>query len=72
MEISCFRPRRAEFRTDLLLSRNNLSRTYSFYYPQARPCTDRCYVVASTNANYRDWADLSPEDYQAGKHKLIQ
>ena len=61
----------AEFRTDLLLSRNITSRTYSFYYPKTRPCTDRCYVVASTNANYRDWADLSPEDYQAGKHELI-
>jgi phytoene dehydrogenase-like protein len=62
----------AEFRTDLLLSRNITSRTYSFYYPKTRPCTDRCYVVASTNANYRDWADLSPEDYEAGKRDLIE
>ena len=61
-----------EFRTDLLLSRNITSRTYSFYYPRTRPGTDRCYVVASTNANYRDWADLSPEDYEAGKRDLIE
>ncbi len=40
------------------LSRNITSRTYSFYYPRTRPGTDRCYVVASTNANYRDWAGL--------------
>jgi phytoene dehydrogenase-like protein len=62
----------AEFRTDLLLSRNITSRTYSFYYPKTRPGTDRCYVVASTNANYRDWADLNPEDYRAGKQELIE
>jgi phytoene dehydrogenase-like protein len=61
-----------EFRTDLLLSRNVTSRTYSFYYPKTRPGTDRCYVVASTNANYKDWADLSPEDYEAGKNDLIE
>jgi phytoene dehydrogenase-like protein len=62
----------AEFRTDLLLNRNITSRTYSFYYPKTRPGTDRCYVVASTNANYRDWADLNPEDYRAGKGELIE
>jgi phytoene dehydrogenase-like protein len=28
--------------------------------------------VASTNANYRDWADLGPEEYEAGKIELIQ
>jgi phytoene dehydrogenase-like protein len=61
-----------EFRTDLLLNRDITSRTYSFYYPKTRPCTDRCYVVASTNANYRDWADLKPEDYEASKRDLIE
>jgi phytoene dehydrogenase-like protein len=61
-----------EFRTDLLLSRNITSRTYSFYYPRTRPGTDRCYVVASTNANYRDWADLNPEDYEASKRDLVE
>ncbi len=62
----------AEFRTDLLLSRNITSRTYSFYYPKTRPGTDRCYLVASTNANYGDWADLSPEDYLAAKRDLVE
>lgn len=60
-----------EFRTDLLLSRKITSRTYSFYYPKTRPGSNRCYVVASTNANYHDWADLSPADYAAGKRELI-
>jgi phytoene dehydrogenase-like protein len=61
-----------EFRTDLILSRNITSRTFSFYYPKTRPGHDRCYAVASTNASYRDWADLSPEDYAAGKRALIE
>jgi phytoene dehydrogenase-like protein len=61
-----------EFRTDMLLSRNITSRTYSFYYPRTRPGHDRCYVVASTNANYADWADLPPEDYEASKRDLIE
>ena len=60
------------FRTDLLLSRNVTSRTFSFYYPRTRPELNRCFVVSSTNANYRDWADLSKEDYQAGKRDLIE
>jgi phytoene dehydrogenase-like protein len=60
------------FRTDLLLSRNITSRTFSFYYPRTRPELNRCFVVSSTNANYRDWADLSKEDYQAGKRDLIE
>jgi len=60
-----------EFRTDLLLSRNATSRTFSFYYPKTRPDLGRCAVVASTNANYADWANLSPEEYKAGKQELI-
>jgi phytoene dehydrogenase-like protein len=61
-----------EFRTDMLLSRAITSRTYSFYYPRTRPGHDRCYVVASTNANYADWADLPPAEYEAGKRDLIE
>ncbi len=60
------------FRTELLLSRQITSRTYSFYYPRTRPERHRCLVVSSTNANYRDWADLSKEDYQASKTDLIE
>ncbi len=62
-----------EFRTDLLLSRDITSRTYSFYYPRTRPAgRPRCLVVSSTNAHYEDWSDLSEEDYQASKQELIE
>lgn len=61
-----------EFRTDLLLSRNVTSRTFSFYYPGTRPGMNRCAVVASMNSNYADWASLSKEDYEAGKRDLIE
>ena len=60
------------FQTDLLLSRDITSRTYSFYYPKTRPERDRCLIVASTNANYSDWADLSEDEYAAGKQDLIE
>ena len=60
------------FRTDLLLSRNITSRTYSFYYPRTRPQgRPRCLIVSSTNANYADWASLSEADYAASKQDLI-
>ena len=62
-----------EFRTDLLLSRNITSRTYSFYYPRTRPDgRPRCLIVSSTNAHYKDWADLSDEDYEASKRDLCE
>jgi phytoene dehydrogenase-like protein len=49
------------------------SRTYSFYYPRTRPeGGDRSLIVASTNSNYRDWADLSKDEYQDGKRALIE
>lgn len=60
------------FQTDLLLSRDVTSRTYSFYYPKIRPeAKPRYLVVASSNAQYDDWASLAPEDYKAGKQRLI-
>jgi phytoene dehydrogenase-like protein len=45
------------------------SRTFSFYYPEIRPGSDRYAVVASINSNYRDWADLSDADYLGWKEK---
>ena len=61
------------FRTDLLLSRDVTSRTYSFYYPRTRPQgRPRCLIVSSTNAEYRDWADLSDEAYEESKRDLIE
>src|SRR5262245_30878455 len=61
------------FRTELLLSRNVTSRTYSFYYPRTRPQgRARCLIVSSTNANYSDWAALSENEYEASKRDLVE
>jgi len=61
------------FRTELLLSRDITSRTFSFYYPHTRPQgRPRCLIVSSTNANYSDWAKLSQEEYEASKRDLIE
>ena len=62
-----------EFRTDLLLSRNITSRTFSFYYPNTRPEGKRRFaIVSSTNANWKDWADLTDEEYAASKEDLVE
>ena len=60
------------FRTDLLLSREITSRTYSFYYPKTRPGRDRCLIVSSTNAHFDDWAKLSKEEYEESKGDLVE
>jgi phytoene dehydrogenase-like protein len=61
------------FRTDLLLSRDITSRTYSFYYPRTRPQgRPRCLIVSSTNARYEDWANLPEDEYEASKRDLCE
>ena len=61
-----------EFRTDLLLSRDITSHTFSFYYPRTRPGKkERFAIVSSTNANWSDWADLNEHDYEASKKDLV-
>jgi len=55
-----------------LCSKNTTSRTFSIYYPQTRPGSDMYSIVASSNANYDDWANLSEEEYRASKEELIQ
>jgi len=62
-----------EFRTDLLLSRDITSRTYSFYYPRTRPQgRPRHLIVSSTNAHYSDWANLPEDEYEASKKDLVE
>lgn len=61
-----------KFDSDKLRSMNITSRTFSFYYPSTRPGSEMYSVVASTNANYEDWASLSPEEYKAAKDRLIE
>ena len=61
------------FQTDLLLSRDVTSRTFSFYYPRTRPeGRPRCLIVSSTNANYSDWAKLPEDEYEASKKDLVE
>ncbi|MFM7039313.1 MAG: phytoene desaturase family protein [Planctomycetaceae bacterium] len=60
------------FDIDAMLSRNVSSRTFSFYYPETRPGSNRWLVVSSTNANYADWAGLSEDDYNTAKNELIE
>lgn len=61
-----------KFDSQELRSKNTTSRTFSIYYPQTRPGSDMFSVVASTNANYEDWAFLSEDEYRAAKENLIQ
>ena len=63
-----------DFRTELLLSRDITSRTFSFYYPRTRPwkSKERFAIVSSTNANWSDWADLDEQSYQESKADLVE
>jgi phytoene dehydrogenase-like protein len=51
------------------------SRTFSVYYPhESRPQVEnaRVAIVSSTNCNYDDWKNLSPEQYEAEKEFMIE
>jgi phytoene dehydrogenase-like protein len=67
-----FHSEHSGFDIDAILSKDVSSRTFSFYYPDMRPGSDRHLIVSSTNANYSDWADLSEEEYQAEKKHLCE
>ena len=62
------------FETDALMDLNITSRTFSVYYPEGRPYDDfpRTAIVSSTNAYYDDWNNLSDEEYEAEKEKMIK
>ena len=60
------------FDVQAMLSRNVSSRTFSFYYPETRPGSDRWLIVSSTNANYDDWAHLPEPEYEAAKAELCE
>lgn len=60
------------FDINAMLSMNVSSRTFSFYYPETRPGSNRWLIVSSTNANYRDWADLSEGEYEFEKKRLCE
>lgn len=60
-----------EFDSERLCAKNITSRTFSLYYPDIRPGSDRYAVVSSTNANWSDWAKLNDEEYAREKQHLI-
>jgi len=61
-----------EYDTEKILDKQVTSRTFSFYYPEMRPGLDRFAIVSSTNARFKDWANLSEEEYKMEKEKLIK
>ncbi len=61
-----------EFDSIRLCAKDVTSRTFSMYYPDMRPGSDRYAIVSSTNANWDDWANLPEQQYQADKQTLIE
>ena len=61
-----------EFDSGRLCAKDVTSRTFSMYYPDIRPGSDRHAVVSSTNANWQDWADLNEDEYQRDKRHLVK
>ncbi len=62
------------FSTDELTSFNTSSRTFSVYYPDTRPerKEPRYSIVASINAKWQDWQNLSDDDYAKAKERLCE
>jgi all-trans-retinol 13,14-reductase len=48
------------------------SRTFSVYYPDTRPGSERYTVVASINGTYAHWSSLSEAEYALEKERLIE
>jgi phytoene dehydrogenase-like protein len=59
------------FDSAALCAKQVTSRTFSMYYPDTRPGSDRYSIVSSTNANWADWAHLDDREYAAAKEHLI-
>ncbi|MCZ6596241.1 MAG: NAD(P)/FAD-dependent oxidoreductase [Planctomycetota bacterium] len=66
-----FTSTRPTFDSPSLCEMHTASRTYSFYYPKTRPGHERYTIVSSTNAWWKDWADLDDEAYEREKQRLI-
>jgi len=64
----------AKFSTDELSDFHTTSRTFSIYYPDTRPHRKdpRYSIVASLNAKWKDWADLSESEYSMAKDRLCE
>jgi len=62
----------AAFSSSELTDRRTTSRTFSVYYPDTRPGSDRYTVVASINGLYADWNGLTEAEYAAEKERLVE
>ena len=60
------------FSSEELVDMHTRSRTFSVYYLDTRPGHDRNAIVASLNGKYEDWNELSEEEYQAEKARLVE
>ncbi len=69
-----FTSRAPEYSIDELTSIKTSSHTFSIYYPETRPhLKDQRYViVASLNARWDEWANLSDDAYQAEKERICE
>jgi all-trans-retinol 13,14-reductase len=61
-----------KFSSEELTDFRTTSRTFSVYYPDTRPGSERYTVVVSINGQYPDWKNLSEEDYEKNKARLIE
>lgn len=61
-----------KFSSEELVDLHTRSRTFSVYYPDTRPGHDRHAIVASLNGRYEDWNNLSDEEYETEKNRLIE
>ena len=60
------------FSSTKLVDLHTTSRTFSVYYPDTRPGSDRYTVVCSLNSTYDAWNNLSEEEYAKQKARLIE
>ena len=61
-----------KFSSEELTDFRTTSRTFSVYYPDTRPGSDRYTVVVSLNGRYGDWQALSEEEYAREKARLVE
>jgi phytoene dehydrogenase-like protein len=65
-----FHSDRPTFDSPALCDFHGQSRTFSVYYPDTRPGSERTALVSSTNARFEDWAGLDDAAYEREKERL--
>jgi phytoene dehydrogenase-like protein len=60
-----------EYSNAELIDLHTTSRTFSVYYPDTRPGSDRHAVVASLNSRHSDWEKMDDATYERHKERLI-